>query len=74
MTKIKHDRDVCIGCGACASLCHKYWEMSEDGKSTLKGAVLDSDAGSYNLEVEEVECNQKAADACPVQCIIINKE
>ncbi len=74
MIKITHEREICIGCGACASLCPKYWEMSEDGKSTLKGSALNSETGNYDLEVEKAECNQEAADACPVQCIIVSKE
>jgi ferredoxin len=38
MYKIIHNREKCIGCGACAALCSDYWEMDDDGKSLLKGA------------------------------------
>lgn len=38
--KIHLDRKNCIGCGVCATLCPKFFEMSEDGKSTLKKGVL----------------------------------
>ena len=37
--KIIHDRDICIGCSACASVCPDYWEMESDGKSSIKGHV-----------------------------------
>ena len=72
MPKIIHERDNCIGCGACVSICSKYWEMSDDGKSTLLNAVDNS--GKYELETETIGCNQEAADSCPVHCIVIIKE
>ena len=34
--RIRHDRDICIGCQACASVCPKYWKMDDkDGKSNI---------------------------------------
>ena len=69
--KIIFEKEKCIGCGSCAALCEKYWEIKDDGKSELKGSK--DNAGKYELEISEVECNQDAADACPVQCIIIEK-
>jgi ferredoxin len=60
--KIEHDRDSCVGCGSCASTCPENWEMAKDGKSKPKKTKLD-----------EIGCNQDAADNCPVQCIKIVK-
>jgi len=71
--KIIHERGKCIGCGSCVALCPKYWEMAEDGKAQLSGSKENSKTGNFELEVEKVECNQEAADACPVQCISIVK-
>jgi len=62
MYKIIHEREKCIGCGACVSACDN-WEMGDDGKSKPK-----------KKEVEEIGCNQDAADNCPVQCIKIQEE
>jgi len=70
MTKIIHERDKCIGCGACASICPKFWDLSEDGKATMKQGV-NSEGGNYEMELDNIECNQEAADACPVQCIMV---
>lgn len=67
------EREKCIGCGACAAVCSKYWEMEEDGKATLKGSKKNQD-GNYELEVKKIECNQDAADSCPVQIIHIIKK
>jgi len=71
--KIIHEREKCIGCGSCAAICPKYWEMVEDGKANLLKAEATSKKGNYELEIKEIECNQEAADACPVECIRIIK-
>ena len=64
MVKIIFEREKCIGCGLCQNLCPKYWKMAEDGKAEFLGS---------KEELEEVECNQEAADSCPTQCIRIEK-
>ena len=73
--KIVHDRDICIGCSACASVCPKYWVMDSDGKSDIVGAIKSGNGeeellGS-NLEplVEDYDSNLDAAESCPVNCI-----
>ncbi len=62
MYRIVHDREACIGCGACVSVCPDNWEMGDDGK-----------AKPIKTEVEEIGCNQDAANICPVQCIKIEE-
>ncbi len=59
--KIVQDADACIGCGACAAICPDNWEM-KGSKSKPK-----------KTELNDLGCNQQAADACPVQCIKIKK-
>lgn len=66
--KIVQEHKKCIGCGSCVAICPKYWETSSDGKSKPIGAKANS-KGIYELEIKKVECNQEAADACPVQII-----
>lgn len=70
MPKIILEREKCIGCGSCAALCPKYWEMAEDGKTRLLNSKKNAE-GNYELEIEDIGCNQEAADACPVQVIHI---
>jgi len=70
--KIIHEREKCIGCGSCVALCPKFWEMGEDGKSTLKNGKRKSE-GNFELEITEAGCNQDAADSCPVQIIHVTK-
>ena len=72
MPKITHEREKCIGCGSCAAMCPKYWEMAEDGKSKLLSSIQNAE-GNYEIEVADIECNQQAADACPIQIIHIVK-
>ena len=69
--KIKLEHEKCIGCGSCQALCPKYFELESDGKSHIKGAAENGIV--YELEVEKIECAESAAEACPAQCIHIEK-
>ena len=58
--KVNVKQDVCIGCGACASICPEVFELNDEGVSTAK--------------VEDVpeENKDKVTDAkesCPVGAI-----
>lgn len=70
MAKIKHEREICIGCGSCSAVCPKYFEMADDGKAHLIGSAQ---AEIEELEVQKIECAEAAAEACPVQCIHVEK-
>jgi ferredoxin len=71
MTKVIQNHEGCIGCGSCVAVCPKFWEMNpEDNKAILKGANK-NEKGELILEMENVECNQEAANVCPVNVIKI---
>ena len=70
MAKIKHEREKCIGCGSCAVICPKYFEMADDGKAHVIGSTIQD---IEELEVEKIECAERAAEVCPVQCIQITR-
>ena len=56
MSKVKVNKDLCIGCGTCEALCPKVFQL-QDGKSH----VIAEECG---------ECNcQEAVDSCPVGAI-----
>ncbi len=58
--KIEFDKDECRGCGAC-TFCDN-WKISEEGL-----------AYPVKKELEEIGCNQDAADICPVNIIKIKE-
>jgi len=61
MSAPKVDRELCIGCGVCASLCPDVFEIDSEGKAVVReGADCDS-----------VGCCQDAADSCPVGAITL---
>jgi ferredoxin len=72
--KIVLNREECIGCGTCSALCPDFWEINENEmKADLKGAEKKENTGMFELEIDDLKCNQEAADCCPVQCIKIEK-
>ncbi|MFH1656773.1 MAG: ferredoxin [Candidatus Nealsonbacteria bacterium] len=71
--KIIFELEKCSGCGSCAALCHKKWELKEDGKSQLLGSKKNSETNNFEKEITEKNCNQEASDSCPVQIIHIEK-
>ena len=59
MATVKVDKEKCIGCGLCASICPDVFELGDDGKAH----VIDPKACS------KCDC-QEASDNCPVDAII----
>jgi len=57
--KPKVDKEKCIGCGTCASLCPAVFKMGDDNKSHVLKADYDAQA----------ECITKSIGACPTQAI-----
>jgi ferredoxin len=58
---VKVDKNMCIGCGACAATCPAVFDMNDqDGKAEVKsGADLKKNA----------KCTKEAIDNCPVDAI-----
>ncbi len=74
MIIISHYRDKCIGCNACVEIAPEQWAMSRrDGKSVLIGAREKKGVYTVRLPDEAWEANRKAAEACPVNIIKIQK-
>jgi len=61
--KLKVDKEKCIGCGTCASLCSRVFEL-KDGHAE----VISTDEAL--LEKNKESINQ-AMEACPVQAITL---
>lgn len=60
--KPKVDKDLCIGCGACVSLCSAVFRLGDGGKSEI---IPDVDYKENKI------CIQKAVENCPVQAISV---
>ncbi len=73
--KLLHDRENCIGCGACAVIAPDFWEMNDDGKSDIINGV-DKEKGWQEKKITEkdFEINMEAAESCPVEVIHIDDE
>lgn len=54
----KINKEKCIGCGYCTSVCPEVFELGEDGKSQVKS---DADLSK--------ECIKEAKEGCPVGAI-----
>lgn len=61
--KASVDKDVCIGCGLCPTICNEVFEMDDDGKAVAK--ITD-------VPKESEEGAKEAEEACPVNAITVN--
>lgn len=61
--KVSVDRDGCIACGLCCSICDSVFELDGEGLSSVK---KQPDAGEYAAAKE-------AAESCPVSVIHIDE-
>lgn len=57
----KVDKDTCIGCGLCPSICPDVFEMDDDGKAVAKSVP----------EGKEDEAKD-AESSCPVNAISVD--
>ncbi len=53
---IKIDKEKCIGCGLCSSICGEVFEMTDDMKAKVK-------------KQKNLPCVKEAAESCPVEAI-----
>ncbi len=72
---LQHDRNNCIGCGACGAVAPDFWEMKDDGKVQLKnGKKAKGEFYEFEIAEKDLNANKEAADSCPVNVIhIVNK-
>lgn len=58
--KANVDKDTCIACGLCPSICPECFDMEDDGKA---GVIVDKVPDGHEGEAQE------AAESCPVNAI-----
>lgn len=61
--KANVDKDTCIGCGACPSICPEVFSMDDDGLAK----AIDSE-----IPEDVQESSKEARDGCPVDAIDID--
>lgn len=57
------DKDTCIGCGLCPSICEAVFEMDDDGKAIARNPNVPSGAED---EAKDAEAS------CPVNAISVS--
>ncbi len=71
---VSQQRARCIGCGSCALYSPNCWKINPaDGKADLIGGVIKGNVVVAEIDAELYDENKKAADACPMQIIKLNK-
>ncbi|GAW31189.1 ferredoxin [Carboxydocella sp. JDF658] len=58
------NKDLCIGCGACAAICPQVFELGENGLSRVIADPVPAEAEASARD---------AADGCPVGAIKIEE-
>lgn len=57
------DKDACISCGLCPSICPEVFEMQDDGKAGVISEVVPENT---------VESAKEAGDSCPTEAIKVS--
>lgn len=60
--KASVDKETCIGCGLCESICESVFYMDNDGKATTKVTEVPKDSQEQASEAES---------SCPVDAITV---
>ena len=58
--KLKVDKDICIGCGACGAIAPDVFEMDDEGLATLVVDEIPEEASDDAIDAKE---------GCPVNAI-----
>jgi len=56
------DKDLCIGCGLCPSICPEVFSMDDDGLAVAIDEELDESV---------IDTAKEAEDSCPVDAITV---
>lgn len=56
------DKDTCIGCGLCPTICPQVFEMDDDGKAV---------AADEEISETLIDSAREAEESCPVAAITV---
>ena len=71
--KVTVNKETCISCMACASLCGDVFEIGEDGKSQITKKFRTESPTEGIVGEELAECVQDVDSACPSQSIKVEE-
>jgi len=63
--RAKVDKDICIGCGLCPSICPNVFQFDDE-----EGVAVAIDA---DIDEKDFDSAKEARDACPVEAIEIEE-
>ncbi|WEU39842.1 MAG: ferredoxin [Candidatus Odinarchaeum yellowstonii] len=72
---MKVNRELCIACGSCYSVCPEVYESDDEGKSKIVAKYLKTQSEKYSIgEVGEdlKKCAKEGAEVCGVEAIEIS--
>jgi len=73
MLKVFVDREKCIGCGMCSTICLEIFEMSPAGEVHVKEEYREEDTSKGEVPNKRVRVFD-AEDSCPVDAIKVKTQ
>ena len=67
--KVSIDRDGCIECGVCESICPEVFELKENENASIVVAFQTSGPGEGEVGEDLASCVKEAEESCPVEII-----
>ncbi len=73
MTKVIITREGCTSCGTCWDMCPEFFEENpDDSLSQVREEYrIGGNPAEGNVPPDMEECVREAADACPVEVILV---
>ena len=72
--KVRVNKDICIGCGACTSIADTTFEIGDDGLAEAMAPYIDEDTKTKEVSEDVKTDVLDAADGCPVGAIEVVEE
>lgn len=68
--KAKVNKDLCIGCGACAAIVPDVFQIGDDG---LAEVITDNEVKETEISKDLIDEVKDAAEGCPTSAIEISE-
>lgn len=72
MVQVKINRETCIACGSCYSVCPEVYEGDDEGKAKIVAKYLKEQSKGYSIgevDAELEKCARDGAESCAVEAI-----